>query len=154
MSKHVYVANEGLKDNPISQASWLAAARQHPALLVQEHRNRKTGALHHSVLLKDDKKTWLELDPYGLVHAQDPSRRTIDIMFELADTLNAGVYNEKAKLYSSPEDWEKRTRQYREQRAARVGEHRRASRRRKLLWTVYFVVVVGAGIFSLLKVFA
>jgi hypothetical protein len=128
MSLHVYIANQGLKDNPIASDAWIAAARQHHALTVLELRSRN-GSPYHEVHLKKDKASRLTLDRYGLVHAQAPSRDLIVVMFDLAATLGAMVVSEKAKPYRSVDDWEKRTREFRKRHEDNKARHRTVRRR-------------------------
>jgi len=137
MSYHVYIANEGLKDNPIAGDAWLAAARQHHALTVRELRSR-AGIGYHEVHLKADKSSRLELDRYGLVHAQAPSRELVVVMFDLAAALGAGVFSEKASPYRSVDDWEMRTRQFRKQYA----EHKAHQRKLRRRWIAFSVVLM------------
>jgi len=136
MSFHVYIANEGLKDNPIASDAWLAAARQHHALTVCEMRSRK-GIGYHEVHLKTDKSSRLELDRYGLVHAQAPSRELVVVMFDLAAALGAWVFSEKAQPYKSVDDWERRTRPFRKQYDENKAHHRKIRRR----WIAFSVVL-------------
>jgi hypothetical protein len=64
-------------------------------------------------------------------------------MFEVAESLGAGVYSEKLKRYSSVEDWEERTRSYRAQRQ-RSSAHAQGTRRKELL--MWFAVIVLAAV--------
>lgn len=140
MSYHVYIANEGLKDNPIAGDAWLAAARQHHALTVLELRSRN-GSRYHEVHLKKDKASTLNLDRYGLVHAQAPSRDLIVVMFDLAASLGAMVVSEKAKPYRSVDDWEKRTRQFRKQHDE-MKARRRTVRRRWIAFSFALLIPI------------
>jgi hypothetical protein len=147
MSFHVYIANDGLKDDPIANEAWIAAARQHHALSVVEQRNAK--GVTYDVHLKSDKSARLYLDPYGLVDTQAPTRELIVVMFDLAAALNAKVFSERAKPYRSPDDWERRTRQFRKEYAERKARQRTIRRR----WIAFSLVLMIPIAASLVTVF-
>jgi hypothetical protein len=137
MSLYVFIAKEGFKSNPISTEAWLAAARQHHALCVEDAPGKKWGPPQR-IFLKDQPKAWIELDRHGLVRTPSPSRDMVVVMFDLAAALGARVYSESLNPYRSPDDWEKRTREYRKKAEEKRVRHRRAS----VLWSVFFGVVL------------
>jgi hypothetical protein len=141
MSKHVHIAFARFKDSPIPRAEWEAAVAQCPALQGEVGR-RRDGTPFAVACLAADPRQRLQLDVYGLGHAQDPSRELVEAMFQVAGLLGAGVYSERCKPYASPDDWERRTRNYRQGEAAR-----RARLRRNGRWRSVFIVgaaVLGA----------
>ena len=109
------------------------------------HRTREsTRGFAPSGLLSGNSQTPLA-DPYGLIHAQDPPEALVEVMFELAGTLGAGVYSERLKRYESVTDWRKRTQRYRVSQAA-AGERRKRQRRLRLtLWTLLVLLSISAG---------
>jgi hypothetical protein len=143
MSFHVYVSRPGFKDEPISEAEWLAAARGCTGLSVVEHVNRR-GVSHHQVTLVGTQRP-LWLTPYGLIHAQDPPAELVEAMFELAATLGAGVYSQRLKRYDSVEDWRLRTRRYRASRAVARESANGQRKLRLILWTVLILASLSAG---------
>lgn len=128
MSFHVYIAHAGFKDSPVDREQWLAAARGRPELVPLGTPEAACFAL------ASDSAQRLSLDPHGLVHTQNPTRELVVVMFELAEVLGAGVYSEKLKRYSSPQDWEARTRSHRAQHQRHRAQLQRARRRTQLLW--------------------
>jgi hypothetical protein len=146
MSFHVFIAYQGFKETPIANDAWLAAARQCDELLVTECRNRH-GKIYHTVALRANEREWLNLTPYGLVDAQDPSEELIVVMFKIAATLGAGVYSERLKRYLSPEDWVRRTRKYRQARDARREKNSKERRRRIFYWALLIVTSAVVGWF-------
>ena len=138
MSYHVYVARDGFKDNPVSVEDWLAAARQCDELVVEERKNRSRP--YHFVALRDNTRAHLALTPYGLIHAQAPTKEQIAVMFKLAGLLHAGVYSEDLERYASVDDWEQKTRNYRDARDRRRAAYKSKRRKRILL----FLLFVGA----------
>lgn len=138
MSYHVYIAFGGFKETPISLEAWLAAARQCVDVAVIEERNR-IGKTIYDVRLKGDESASLHLTPYGLVDAQDPSKELVAAMFKLASGLGADVYSERLKRYTSIEDWEKRTRDYRLKR----DERRRLMKMQRFRRFAMFASVLG-----------
>lgn len=145
MSFHVYVSKAGFKDNPISVDDWVAAVKSIDDLLIQQETNRNSKVIVVAKL-KSDKTQCLSLTVYGLVHAQNPGRDLIEIMFRLADKLNGNVYSEKLKPYSSVDDWEKRTKNYRESLNLRREAYTQSWYKRKpfiILVTVLFGLLVG-----------
>jgi len=140
MSMHVYIAREGFKDTPISYDEWVGAAKHCSPIVVEEKRNRK-GNVSYIAKLKSDKKQYLSLTPYGLVHAQNPTKELIEAMFLLAPTLNSKVYSERNKAYESVADWEKRTQNYRNKRQERINEYKRTWYKRKSFWLLVALVV-------------
>lgn len=144
MSYHVYIAQDGFKNNPITPPAWLAAARQCDEVAVEEKKNRY-GRIHHAVNLKGNTRAWLSLTPYGLVHAQDPSRELVAVMFKLAALLGAGVYSERLKPYRSVEDWERRTANYRQQRDQRRAAYAGRRRLRAALWLAFIIALFVMG---------
>lgn len=134
MSFHVYVARGGFKSTPISAAEWIAAARQCAGLDLPEELNQQ-GVVHSLVArLRSQPRQCLSLDPHGLIHAQDPSETLVELMFELAERLQAGVYSEKLKRYQSVGDWREKTRSYRVQRERQLNQLRAHRRRRLALY--------------------
>ena len=146
MSFHVYIAHPGFKDEPISHDEWIEAAAsvaaENEKLVVTPRGNSQT------VHLSASKRQRLSLDTYGLIHAQDPNKELIEIMFQIAAKLNAGVYSERLKVYASPEDWEKRSEAYRQLKINRRKKSGRSFRIR--LAIVVTVVILGLLVGSLL----
>ena len=142
MSFHVYVAREGFKSNPIGEGDWVGAARQCSRLDLPDEFNR-AGKRIAIAKLRSDRRQHLSLDPNGLIHAQDPSRELVEVMFELAARLNAGVYSEKLKRFQSVDDWQDRTRSYRMQRERQRAEARRHRRRRLAM---YITVLASSAV--------
>jgi len=137
VSLHVYIARPGFKDSPLDRAQWLAAAQGRPELKAMGG----PGSLCFS--LASDSDQCLALDPHGLVHAQNPSRELVVVMFELAEGLGAGVYSEKLKRYSSPQDWEERTRSHRAQHQRHRAQLQRERRRTQLMGAAVVLGVVA-----------
>ena len=145
MSRHVYIAFDRFKDSPISAAAWMAALAQYPAL--QRPPGRGRGASPAGVVaLTADPRQKLSLSVYGLGEAHDPSRAMVEAMFEVASKLGAGVYSERCKRYASLEDWERRSRKYRQAEAARRARLRRNSR-----WRTAWII--GVPVLAMLAVF-
>lgn len=140
MSMHVYISREGFKDTPISYTEWVEAAKQCDSFNVEEKRNRN-GEISYIIKLKADKKQRLSLTPYGLLHAQNPTKELIEAMFHLAPMLNSRVYSERNKAYESVSDWEKRTQNYRNKRQKRINEYKRTWYKRKPFWLLAAIVV-------------
>lgn len=114
MSFTIYVANEGGKDKPISQDAWRAASKKCNGLIVNHH-TKKDGKESFEVFLPGKRKRYIWLNPYGVIATQRPNEEVIHVMFALAKELNANVYNENFKKYSSFDDWERKTRHDRRQ---------------------------------------
>ncbi len=147
MSYHVYIANPGFRETPIPRDAWLKAARECDDVVVEEKKNR-FGKTSYSVTLKGgDKRAWLDLDPHGLVMSQDPSRELVIVMFKLAHALGADVYSERLKKYRSIDDWERRTRKYRQSRDKGRAQYLSDRRRRILLWLLYLAACLALGWF-------
>lgn len=144
MSYHVYVARDGFKETPIPYEQWIAAATKCDELFVEDKKNRK-GWISSTVNLKADKKQRLSLTPYGLVHAQNPNKDLVAVMFKLAGLLDARVYSEELELYESVDDWEKRTRNYREALSAGKKKYARDWNKRKLFWLMVIAIAVIIG---------
>ena len=83
------------------------------------------------------------------MHAQNPSRGLIEAMFKLAPTLNSKVYSERNKAYESVNDWEKRTKNYREKRQERINEYNRSFHKRKSFWIL--IAIVAGILIGLIK---
>jgi hypothetical protein len=151
VSYHVYIARSEFKETPIEEAEWLAAARSAAQLSVGERTNR-AGRKIFSIHLKDNKRERLHRTQYGLIDAQDPSPELVAVMFDLARILEARVYSERLKPYSSVEDWRRRTGAYRERRDAARSEAARVRtiRRLKILVLIAVSAAVGIGL-SLLR---
>lgn len=143
MSFHVYVSRPGFKDEPIFGDEWVAAARSCPRLSVVEHLNRR-GVSHHQVKLAGTGK-FLWLTPYGLIHAQDPPEDLVEVMFEIAAILGAGVYSERLKRYDSVSDWRERTHRYRASRSAATAIANGRRRWLLTLWALLIVCSLSAG---------
>lgn len=150
MSFHIYIARDKFKDSPISPEEWFTAATKCDELFI-ENKNRK-GQIYTIAKLKADKQQRLDITPYGLVHAQNPSKELVAVMFKLADFLNARVYSEKLKPYESVDDWEKRTQHFRDDFVSRRNKYRSEWYKQKLFWLIMaifigiiFVVVNFAG---------
>ena len=92
MSYHVYVSKEGFKDNPIPMEEWLAAARRCNELVVEEQTNRQRP--NFRITLRTNRHSRFERTPYGLIHVQAPSKEQVEVMFKLANLLDANVYSE------------------------------------------------------------
>ncbi len=142
MSYDVYIALDGFKETPISPEAWLSAARQCHDLDVVEEVDRQ-GTTGHHVTLKADKHARMDLGPYGMVYAQNPSRELIVAMFNLASVLRAGVYSERLNRYDSVEDWERRTRIYRQSQDNRRARHRK-KRRLRIVRGIAFAALLAA----------
>jgi len=152
MSLHVYVANSRFKEEPISYSAWIDAAisvaASNEALVICERENSRTGKAHAFAHLRSSKRQNMSLNPYGLVHAQDPNIELIRLMFQIAEKLNAAVYSETLKIYESPEDWEQRTKQYRQRSDERYAKYKKQKITKVLLFLT--VAVLGAlGVFLL-----
>lgn len=133
MSFHVYIANEGGKDNPISFNEWMSAVSKCKDLTVRSIRKRN-GAEVLEVFLPGKRKQYLWLMHSGVVHAQAPSEQLIHIMFFLANELNASVWNENFKKFTSFEDWERKTRHYRKLALEATEKQRKEKFKKLLLW--------------------
>ena len=142
MSFHIYVARDGFKSTPISTAEWMDAVRQCSRLDSPDEFSR-SGVRICAAALKSDRPQRLALDPHGLIDAQDPNQELVDVMFELAGLLNAGVYSEKLKRFKSVDDWRERTNSYRVQRERQLAESRQHRRRRL---ATYLAVVASSAI--------
>ncbi len=144
MSFHVYIARPGFKDTPISRDEWLSVVRSQSKLKITETPNRRGPALV-TVSLCADKLQTLALDPYGLVHTQNPSKELVAVMFDLSAPFGAGVYSEKLKRYASLEDWEEHTRSYRSQHQRARTQARNALRKKQLMGLAVIVAAAVAG---------
>lgn len=143
MSYHVYVSREGFKDNPIPLDAWLAAARQCDDLVVEELPNRQRKS--YRITLKTNRRSRFDRTPYGLIHVQAPSRDQVLVMFKLADLLDAGVYSEHLDRYTSVEDWEERTREYRRDHDLKVSAYKARRRLRLILFILFLLACILAG---------
>lgn len=147
MSYHVYIAYPGFKETPIFLDAWLTAARQCDDVIVEE-RVIRHGKVSYSVTLKGgDRRAWLDLDPYGLVVAQDPSKELVIAMFKLAKTLGAEVYSERLKIYSSIGDWDRRTKKYRQSRDEGRARYHAQRRLRIAFWILFLLACFTLGWF-------
>ncbi|MDL5031540.1 hypothetical protein QRD43_06425 [Pelomonas sp. APW6] len=144
MSFHIYVARDGFKSNPISTSDWMDAARQCPKLDLSDEFNR-SGVRISVAKLKSNRRQHLSLDPHGLIHAQDPTQELVEVMFELAGLLNAGVYSEKLTRFQSVDDWRDRTNSYRMQRGRQLAEARKRRRRRMAMYIAVIASSVVLG---------
>ncbi|MFA7276340.1 MAG: hypothetical protein WC043_06015 [Pseudobdellovibrionaceae bacterium] len=140
MSYHVYVAYNGFKETPIAPANFQAAVKACPELSVPP----KTESFR-TAWLKEQKRQRLHLTVYGLIDAQAPSEDLIHVMFKIAKILGARVYSERLKPYDSPEDWEKRTRTYRQKTEAARQNYRRQKNLRLLLWISFITACLVIG---------
>lgn len=145
MSYHIYVSKEGFKDTPITNEQWVAAAAKCEELYVEERKMRSRK--HLFVSLKTDKQQHISLTPHGLVHAQDPSKDLVSVMFKLATLLDAKVYSEELAPYKSIEDWENKTEKFRTELRNRRRENKIASYKRKFLWFIWIIIAALVGIF-------
>jgi hypothetical protein len=134
MSHHVHIAREGFKDDPIPDKEWKLAIQDCDDLIFKERRNEKGD--WNIAILKSDNKQHLNVTPNGLMFAQNPSKELVKAMFNIASVLNANVYSERNKPYESVEDWEKRTKKYRENRERRIREYKRNIYKRKPFWVI------------------
>lgn len=141
MSFHVYIARDKFKDSPISPEEWFAAATKCDELFFGN--KKREGRVCTGAKLKADNRQRLDLTPYGLVHAQNPSKELIAVMFKLADLLGARVYSEKLKQYESVDDWEKRTKNFRYDLASRRNKYRSEWYKRKIFW---LIIAISVGI--------
>jgi hypothetical protein len=142
MSSRVYIALDRLEETPISFDTWLAAARQcDDVIVLEENRHDK---IYHFVALKGDKNAQLYLSPYGLVYAQNPSRKLIVVMFKLASILNAGVYSERLNRYNSVGDWERRTRKYRHAQNNHRAKYLKVNRLRVVVRIISITILSAA----------
>ena len=137
MSYHVYVSKEGFKDNPIPMEDWLAAARRCNELVVEEQTNRQRP--NFRITLRTNRHSRFERTPYGLIHVQAPSKEQVEVMFKLANLLDANVYSEDLDHYISVDDWEEKTREYRRDRDERISSFR-VKRRTKLIFFILFLL--------------
>ena len=151
MSHFVYIANPGFENDPISDVAWLEAARK---LSVQDNgcvlaeTKRKGHDPTFYIHLAGRPRQRLDLHPYGLIQAQEPDRELVELMFKLAERLAAAVYSERRVAYKSPDDWEKRTRNYRERRISERSQARRVNRRKWLLIASAAALGIVAGLIS------
>lgn len=144
MSYQVYIAREGFRHSPIAPDEWLAAARQCDELAVDDQQNEH-GLRILTIHLQADKRAQLNLRSYGMVEAQDPSRDLILVMFKLATLLGAAVYSERLRKYRSIEDWERRTKNYRQTRDERRAKAKRGFRFIMASWVAALAFAVVAG---------
>lgn len=147
MSYYVHIAREGFKETPIPLDDWLAAARQCDELAVEENRNRHGEIKGYSVYLKGNKRAKLLRHPSaGVITAQDPSKELIIVMFKLAGILNVGVYSDRLKKYESVDDWEKRTKKYRQNRDNHHAEYETKRKIRNqygiAIWVIFIVFII------------
>jgi hypothetical protein len=157
---HVYIARAGFEEAPFSMEEWLAAARRCDAL---EIKRTKTWKLEiHEVFLRGNRRAWLSLRPYGLILAQRPDKPLVEVMFRLAELLDAGVYsltwNEARDSliahdrFASVEDWDQRTAEARlrlQQRRADFKKrraHYRKQRRIRFIQMMLFIAVSVLGL--------
>jgi hypothetical protein len=144
MSFHVYIAYPGLKDEPISGKAWMEAVKSvsetNENLVFCKREAKATAYLRNSTRHR------LNLDPYGLIHTQDPNKELVEIMFQIASKLNAGVYSERAKPYESPDDWEKRTEAYRNRKNELRRKHTKTTRIRLVAWLAAIIIGVSMGV--------
>lgn len=136
MSFHVYISRDGFKDNPIPMDQWLTAVRQCGEVIVEDPTNQQR--TNYRVTLKSNRHARFERTPYGLIHVQAPSREQIEVMFKLANLLDAGVYSEDLDRYVSVEDWEEKTRKFRHARDEHISAYR-IKRRIKFGFIILFL---------------
>ena len=141
MSFHVYISLPGFKDEPISAESWSQAIT---AAIAGDSRLEAFQGSETGLRFRDNTRQWLSRTVHGLGHAQDPDRPLVEVMFEVANRLGAGVYSERLKPYSSPEDWESRTADYRTRRDDRERDAKKRRSMRRLFWAA--VVLLGGAI--------
>jgi hypothetical protein len=157
---HVYIARAGFNETPFSMEEWLAAAGQCDALEILRTKTWKLEI--HEVFLRGNRRAWLSLRPYGLILAQRPDKPLVEVMFRLAELLDAGVYSltwNKARdsliahdRFASVEDWDQRTAVERlrlQQRRADYKRRRtdyRRQRRIRFMQMMLFIVVFVLGL--------
>jgi hypothetical protein len=146
MCFHVFIAREGFKETPIDMSEWIAVAHQRSELSVTEQCDSR-GRSHYSVHLRDNKRDRLSLTPYGLIDAQNPSRDLVVVMLALAEALNARVYSERLKPYTSIDDWERRTKSFRQELNERKASYLAARWKRIILAIIIIVVAALIGWF-------
>ena len=145
MSFHVYISKPGFKEEPIDYDDWVASATKVASSnnnLTISEKKRKGHKSTFYAHLDHSKRQRLVMNRYGLIHAQDPTRELIEIMFKIANELNASVYSERLKAYKDVDDWEKRTKQFRE----RLAERRAAYRSKKMKKQLFFLILVLLGL--------
>jgi hypothetical protein len=143
MSFHVYVSRPGFKESPISAEEWLGVARKNSRLSVEERQNR-LGVKRYEVSLAQGGER-ISLSAYGLIHAQNPSENLVEVMFELASALEAGVYSERLIRYKSVADWRRRSQKYRNATENRLQKATRTKRLRLLLWVTLILLSALLG---------
>lgn len=143
MSQHIYIAKNGFKDNPISLDAWVEAARHCDELLIEEQKNRLWPG--YRIVMKANTDAYLDRTPYGLIHAQDPSKEQVAVMFKLAGLLGAEVYSEDLERYLSVEDWEQKTQSYRSAMDERRATYRTKRRKRIILITLFVIACALIG---------
>ena len=132
MSYTIYIANEGGKENPINLEAWKAALEKCSELTTRSVVKRN-GREVYEAFLPGKRKRYLWLNPYGVVFTQNPNDEMMRVAFFLAAELNAGVYNDNFKRYSSFEDWDRKTRHERKQVAKQIQEDKAKQLKRRLL---------------------
>jgi len=140
MSYHVYISKPGFKEEPIAVEQWISVAKEIAAKrenFVIGEKKRKNKPIHYFGHLNSSKGQRLDISPYGLVVAQDPTRELVEIMFEVAGNLGAQVYSERSKPYEDVADWEKRTRHF---RLKREGNKLKEKKRNQKKWYVWLAV--------------
>lgn len=147
MSYHVYISKPGFKDDPIDKEDWINVAKHVSEItdnFVVEKRRNRNNEQGYDIHLSSSKRQWLHMTPYGLIHAQNPSRELIEIMFIIANKLdaNVSVYSERNVAYSSPDEWEKRTKNY----CKRTSERREIAKKKQNIKKVVVLLAVIIGL--------
>lgn len=144
MSKTVYVAYPEFKQEPIAEKALadaiLSVACKNRSLIAVTRTEKHAKGNIAVARLDGSKRQKISLSPYGLVFVQDPDKGLVEILFEIASILDAKVYSERLKPYASPEDWEKRTAEYRRQRTDRLEKHVKRKRMKILGWVIVVLV--------------
>jgi hypothetical protein len=141
MSFHVYISHPEFKENPIDSVEWIKAAQAVAKDYdVELREKREEGKIVScGVHLKGKKRQRITMTPHGLLHAQDPSEKLVEVMFEISRLLGAQVYSERLSAYKSVDDWRRRTKSFRERRS--VAKEKHGFKKRKNLAIVSLIVV-------------
>jgi hypothetical protein len=141
MSHTVDVAYPEFKQQPIAKKALLDAIetitnRNRNLIPVTGVEERTKGNIAVA-RLDGPRQQKVSLSVYGLVFVQNPDKDLVEILFEIASILNAKVYSERLKSYASPEDWEKRTTEYRKRRNDRLEKHSKRKQLNILGWMIF-----------------
>lgn len=100
------------------------------------HYVKKNGTEVYEVFLPGKRNRYIRLNPYGVIHTQAPNEEIIHIMFSLAKELNANVYNENFKKFSSYEDWDRKTRHARKLAAIEEKEEKKEALKKRCILAI------------------